>query len=181
MVWVRVVGRRCSVCRGVALVVVQVSGRRFLVWMRVIVARDRRLVNAAVVSGVVRMIRLMRVPSVGRWGPLTWRRRRPEGWEVPMRRRGRRRVVPVTRVSPTAARRWAGSSVRARSGVGYGLRRSEERMARASRDWRTARICGRRRGRKHVVLVMPVSPTPASRWRTSSERASLGARRALRR
>ncbi len=88
------------------------------------------------------------------------------------RRRGWRRVVLGTRVSPTPLRRWRRSSEGARSGGGSGLGRSGMRVVRTGRIWLSRSRSGR--GRRRGVLVPPVSPTPVRHWRRSSERARNG-------
>ncbi len=85
--------------------------------------------------------------------------------------RVRRRDVRVMRVGPSAARHWRTGTERAKNGVFRGFERSE--MFRKRGRWRL-RCSGTRRDRKHVALVMPVRPTPVSRWGTSSERANNG-------
>ncbi len=88
------------------------------------------------------------------------------------RTRGRRRVALGTRASPTAARRWARSSERARTGAGRGFWKSTARVASAGRPWESR--CGRQRVPRRVVLGRLASHTAARRWARSSSEARIG-------
>ncbi len=84
----------------------------------------------------------------------------------------RRRVVHLQTVSRTPQGGWGASSTGATSGVWRGLRKSTGRLARTVRWWRSG--CGRRHGRRCVVLVMLAIPTTPSGWGSSSGRARSG-------